>query len=51
MDDPAAFLELSTVFPPALRDSERFRDVFAASTRSLASVGPIGALEALDRTS
>jgi mannitol 2-dehydrogenase len=51
MDDPAAFLELSTVFPPALRDSERFRDVFAASTRSLASVGPIGALEALDGTS
>jgi hypothetical protein len=37
------------VFPPALRDSERFRDVFAASSSALASLGPIGAVEALLR--
>jgi mannitol 2-dehydrogenase len=47
MDDPAAFLDLGTVFSPALRDSERFRNVFATSARSLASLGPIGAVEAL----
>jgi mannitol 2-dehydrogenase len=51
MDDPVEFLELGTVFPPALRDSERFRDVFAASAGSLASLGPIGAVEALHRSS
>jgi mannitol 2-dehydrogenase len=50
MDDPVAFLELTTVFPPALRDSELFRDVFARSSRSLASLGPIGAVEALHGT-
>ena len=47
MDDPVAFLDLAAVFPPALRDSERFREAFAASARSLASRGPIGAVEAL----
>jgi mannitol 2-dehydrogenase len=47
MEDPVAFLELSTVFPPTVRDSEWFREVFAASARSLASRGPIGAVEAL----
>jgi mannitol 2-dehydrogenase len=47
MDDPLAFLELAAVFPPALRDSERFRDVFAASSHGLASLGPIAAVEAL----
>jgi mannitol 2-dehydrogenase len=51
LEDPVAFLELSTVFPPAVRDSERFRDVFAASARSLASLGPIGAVEALQGAS
>jgi mannitol 2-dehydrogenase len=51
MDEPVAFLDLSTVFPPAVRDSERFREVFASSLRSLASLGPIGAVEALDGTS
>jgi mannitol 2-dehydrogenase len=50
MNSPVAFLDLTTVFPPALRDSERFRDVFAASSRSLASLGPIGAVEALEGT-
>jgi mannitol 2-dehydrogenase len=48
--DPVAFLDLTTVFPPALRDSERFRDVFAASARSLASLGPLGAVEELRGT-
>jgi mannitol 2-dehydrogenase len=47
MADPVAFLDLDTVFPPALRDSERFRDRFAASARGLAADGPIGAVEAL----
>jgi mannitol 2-dehydrogenase len=51
MDDPVAFLDLTTVFPPALRKSERFRDAFVAASRSLASLGPIGAVEALQRTS
>jgi mannitol 2-dehydrogenase len=50
MDDPLAFLELTTVFPPAVRDTERFRRVFAATSRALASLGPIGAIEALGRT-
>jgi mannitol 2-dehydrogenase len=47
LDDAPAFLELATVFPPDIRESERFRDVFAASAGSLASLGPIGAVEAL----
>ncbi len=47
IDDPVAFLELEAVFPPALRDSDRFREAFAASAGSLASRGPIGAVEAL----
>jgi mannitol 2-dehydrogenase len=51
MDDPVAFLELTDVFPPALRDSERFRDVFAASSHSLAVLGPVGAIETLIGTS
>jgi mannitol 2-dehydrogenase len=48
MDDPVAFLDLATVFPPVLRESERFREVFTASSRSLASLGPIGAVETLE---
>jgi mannitol 2-dehydrogenase len=51
MDDPVTFLELDTVFPPAARDSERFRELFAASSRSLAALGPVGAVEALSGTS
>jgi mannitol 2-dehydrogenase len=47
LDDPVAFLELAAVFPPAVRDGERFRDAFTASARSLASLGPIGAVQAL----
>jgi mannitol 2-dehydrogenase len=47
LDSPPAFLDLTMVFPPAVRDSSRFRDAFAASARSLASLGPIAAVEAL----
>ncbi len=47
IDDPVAFLELEAVFPPVLRDSDRFREAFAASAGSLAPRGPIGAVEAL----
>jgi mannitol 2-dehydrogenase len=50
IDDPVAFLELAAVFPPALRDSERFRDAFVSASRSLASLGPLGAVEALRGT-
>jgi mannitol 2-dehydrogenase len=45
--DPAAFLGLAEVFPPSVRDSERFRDGFADATRNLAAGGPIGAVEQL----
>jgi mannitol 2-dehydrogenase len=47
LEDPVAFLELAEVFPPSLRDNERFRDAFAAATRSLATRGPIEAVEQL----
>jgi mannitol 2-dehydrogenase len=47
LDDPVAFLGLADVFPPSLRDNERFRDAFASATRSLATLGPIGAVEKL----
>ena len=45
LDDPAAFLGLAEVFPPALRESERFEVAFAQATRNLADLGPIGAVE------
>jgi mannitol 2-dehydrogenase len=45
LSDPAAFLELDAVFPPAVRDSVRFQETFAGATRRLAELGPIGALE------
>jgi mannitol 2-dehydrogenase len=47
LDDPVAFLGLADVFPPALRDNERFREAFAGATRTLAKRGPIGAVEKL----
>jgi mannitol 2-dehydrogenase len=47
LDDPIAFLGLAEVFPPAVRDSERFREVFTNAARSLAALGPIGAVEKL----
>jgi mannitol 2-dehydrogenase len=47
LDDPVAFLGLAEVFPPSVRDSERFREAFTKATRSLATLGPIGAVEKL----
>jgi mannitol 2-dehydrogenase len=47
IDEPVAFLGLADVFPPSIRDNERFRDEFASATRSLSTLGPIGALDAL----
>jgi mannitol 2-dehydrogenase len=47
LDDPVAFLGLAEVFPPSLRDHQRFREAFAAATRSLATFGPIGAVDQL----
>jgi mannitol 2-dehydrogenase len=47
MTDPPAFLEFDQVFTPRLRDSERFRDAFAAAAAALADRGSIGAMEQL----
>jgi mannitol 2-dehydrogenase len=47
LDDPVAFLGLAEVFPPSVRDDERFRDAFASAARSLETRGPIGAMEQL----
>lgn len=47
LDNPIAFLGVADVFPPSLRDNERFREAFASATRSLATFGPIGAVEKL----
>jgi mannitol 2-dehydrogenase len=46
LDDPIAFLDFE-VFPSSLRGSERFREAFTRATRSLATLGPIGAVEKL----
>ena len=45
--DPRAFLEFEEVFPPPLRESERFGAAFEAATRELAARGAVGALEQL----
>jgi mannitol 2-dehydrogenase len=47
LDDPVAFLDLAAVFPASLRDNERFREAFAGAARSLATRGPVGAVQAL----
>lgn len=44
LDDPAAFLALSSVFPPALQQSERFCEAFLNAYRQLATRGPIAAM-------
>lgn len=44
LDDPAAFLALSGVFPPALQHSERFCEVFVNAYRQLEARGPIAAM-------
>jgi mannitol 2-dehydrogenase len=47
LDDPIRFLDFADVFPPSLRDDQRFRDAFAGAASSLATCGPIGAIEKL----
>jgi mannitol 2-dehydrogenase len=47
LDDPVAFLEFAEVFPPLVRDAEQFCEAFASATRTLATHGPIGAVEQL----
>jgi mannitol 2-dehydrogenase len=47
LDEPVAFLGLAEVFPASLRDTERFREAFTSATHSLATLGPIGAVEKL----
>jgi mannitol 2-dehydrogenase len=45
LEDPRAFLDFDQVFTPRLRDSERFRDAFAAASTALAERGSIAAIE------
>jgi mannitol 2-dehydrogenase len=45
MSEPVAFLEYQAVFPPAVRDSARFREAFAESYRRVAADGPLAAME------
>jgi mannitol 2-dehydrogenase len=47
LDDPRAFLEFDQVFTPALRESDRFGEAFAAASRDLAAHGSIAAMERL----
>jgi mannitol 2-dehydrogenase len=44
MTEPVAFLDYDAVFPPALRDSERFRESFSESYWRVAAEGPIAAM-------
>lgn len=44
LTDPLAFLDLGAVFPPALRDDERFRVAFATAWEALATRGPRAAM-------
>ena len=43
VDDPRAFLEYGAVFPPELRDDERFSTAFAEAYRRVAEDGPLAA--------
>ena len=47
LQDPLAFLELTDVFTPPLRESARFRESFANAAAGLAALGPLGAIERL----
>ncbi len=47
LGDPVAFLGLAEVFPPSLRDNDRFCEAFKRAARSLARHGPIEAVEKL----
>ena len=44
LDTPAAFLALSSVFPPALQHNERFCEAFVNAYRQLEARGPIAAM-------
>ncbi|HEX6715363.1 MAG TPA: mannitol dehydrogenase family protein [Thermoleophilaceae bacterium] len=45
LEDPTAFLDFDAVFPPPVKNSARFRAVFAESYRRVAEDGPIAAME------
>jgi mannitol 2-dehydrogenase len=45
--DPLAFLEFDAVFPPALRESQRFRTAFADHYRRIGAEGALAAMEDL----
>ncbi len=44
LNDPLAFLDFDAVFPPALRDNERFRKTFALMAQRLDEMGPLRAM-------
>jgi mannitol 2-dehydrogenase len=46
LSDPVAFLAFEAVFPPAVRDAERFRAAFSDSYRRVAEEGPLAAMGA-----
>jgi mannitol-1-phosphate/altronate dehydrogenase len=47
LTEPLIFLELDEVFPAPIRMNSRFRDAFAAASRSLATDGPLGSIESV----
>jgi mannitol 2-dehydrogenase len=50
LSDPLAFLNYDAVFPPTVRTSARFREVFSDSYRRIAENGPIAAMEPQAKT-
>jgi mannitol 2-dehydrogenase len=47
LDDPTAFIDARTGFPPAVVGDERFADAFATAHRAITEHGALGALRAL----
>jgi mannitol 2-dehydrogenase len=45
LDDPVAFLEFGAVFPPALRESPRFRTSFTAAYHRIVDNGALAAMQ------
>jgi mannitol 2-dehydrogenase len=43
--EPHRFLEFGRVFPPTLRDDDRFRTAFVAGYRAIADAGPLAAMD------
>ncbi|HEY2600324.1 MAG TPA: mannitol dehydrogenase family protein [Thermoleophilaceae bacterium] len=43
--DPVAFLEFDAVFPPALKESRRFRQAFSTAYLRIADAGPLAAMQ------